>query len=690
MIGKLLAFFWLRGRPYLPALIVSALVGALCVLAIYDRAGRAAFPLDDSFIHLQYARRLSEGKFFSYTEGAGYTSGATSFVWPMLLAPFHLIGFRGLALCWVAWFWGTVFHAALATETARLARPLTGPAGAVGAGALCLAFGAFAWFGWSGMETLLLPWALVRTARLTSTWLESDAGTSDRTVSRTALLTMAVVAPLIRPEGALASLIVFVALVIRPTLGEKPTSFANWLRARALAPVALIGPLCIPTMHWLFTGRATSATAQVKWLIQNPYYDGAGLRAAISANAELLVTDILNGGDWSTVFVPEGLVYAIGLGLLATVYAGFRRKRYFRLVMVLTLVAATLIPCTYYTFLWNRVRYVWPFAPAWFVMLACLATELGDFARRFRPRMTFVTPGILGLFVGALAMKLPWSIRDLAQSAYAIDRQQVALGEWARDNLPGDARIGVNDTGAIAYFGDRPTFDVVGLTTPEEARYWVAGAGSRYEHYEDLGAAALPTHYIVYPGWMGVPAVLGEQLHQATVTDQSILGGATKVVYEARYDTLDSGALPRAAPEGLALTDELDVSNLASEMEHLYQVGSTSAENNRAVLSESTQGDGLVSDGGRFGRIVDVFQLRLTPGKPATLVMRLSADAPTDIQVTVGGVEITKSAIPWSDWSEISVVIPAENVMASTDVRIGCINPETSFGALHYWAYQPE
>ena len=30
----------------------------------------------------------------------------------------------------------------------------------------------------------------------------------------------------------------------------------------------------------------------------------------------------------------------------------------------------------------------------------------------------------------------------------------MALGHWARESLPQDARIGVNDTGAIAYFGN--------------------------------------------------------------------------------------------------------------------------------------------------------------------------------------------------------------------------------------------
>jgi len=123
--------------------------------------------------------------------------------------------------------------------------------------------------------------------------------------------------------------------------------------------------------------------------------------------------------------------------------------------------------------------------------------------------------------------RLGWSLDDLAGSASAIDRQQVALGRWAAGALGPASRIGVNDTGAIAYVGGHATFDVVGLTTPGEAAYWVAGSGSRLEHYERLQRSApqhLPTHFIVYPNWMACDAVLGSELEEATVADQTILG----------------------------------------------------------------------------------------------------------------------------------------------------------------------
>ena len=170
-------------RAYAIPLGASLAIGATCVSAILARAGHPALPLDDSFIHLQYARRLAEGGFFSYVPGEGYTTGATSLLWPLALAPFHLLGLRGLSLVWIAWLFGALGHAGVALETTRLAERLAGRAAAVGAGAMCLAFGAFAWFAWSGMETIFLAWILLRTARVAAEWCEAG-GPLDPTGAR--------------------------------------------------------------------------------------------------------------------------------------------------------------------------------------------------------------------------------------------------------------------------------------------------------------------------------------------------------------------------------------------------------------------------------------------------------------------------------------------------------------------------
>lgn len=684
-----------RLKPYAPALAASAALGIVCARAILLKTGEPALPLDDSFIHLQYARRLAEGSFFSYVEGEGYSTGATSVLWPLLLAPFYAVGLRGLSLIYAAWVLGTLFHAALIVETARVANRLAGRAAAAGAAVMSATFGAFAWFAWSGMETVPFAWILMRAARTSAAFCDPDAE-PNTTGSEAELISLGLAAPLFRPEGAIASLLTAIALVRSP---RKPGP-----SRRLLGLVPLAGPLLIPLLHLAFTGHASSSTAQVKWLALNPYYNSGALLQAWLANARLLVTDLLNGGDFTVLFLPEGLSAPILLGFVALFIAGRKRRAPMLALAVAAISLGAFLVGSYMSFLWNRVRYIWPFAPAFLVMLACLAREIGDLIRRFRPSITFATPLLCGLFAGGLIARLPWAVRDLAQSASAIARQQVKLGRWAAQNLPPNARIGVNDTGAIAYLSGRRTFDVVGLTTPGEARYWVAGAGSRFEHYEKMDRAALPTHFIVYPHWMACRPILGAELQKATVTDQSILGGATMVAYAARYDLLGSGEAPSgSASKGNSahFFDVLDVADLESEASHGYELGRTNDPDNQVTMlaapapAESAGSSikpaaaaaakrSVIADGGRFRRSFDRFTARLKPGAPVKLILRVAADADIDLTITAAGRLIGTVAVPAWPWVERAIELPADVVSDSTPIQIAA--PRGShFHAFHYW-----
>ncbi|WP_437836198.1 hypothetical protein [Sorangium sp. So ce1153] len=722
-----------RAAPYAPALVASGFLGALCIRAVLDQAGRPALPLDDAFIHMQYARRLAEGSFFSFVAGDGYSTGATSLLWPVLLAPFYALGLRDLSLVYAIWALGLVFHAALAVETARLARPLAGPAAAAGAGAMCAGFAAFAWFAWSGMETVAFAWILTRTARLAASLCEpappEPAGdgaapahdgnepatapppaaappTPTASIAR-ALALAGFVAPLLRPEGALASLLAALALAAaapRPAPLPAPppahpfrrlrAAASRLLAGRKLAVAPLLGPLVVPALNQLLAGHATSSTTAVKWLVGNPTYDGPTLRAAILENIRLLATDVINGGQWTAVFLPEGSAAVIALGAVALVVAAHRRGRPAHAAVVAALALGTLLPCTYLSFLWNRVRYVWPFAPAWIVMAACLARELGDAARRLRRPIHHVTPLVAGAFAGALSARIPWAVHDLANSARAIDRQQVWLGRWAALHLPEDARIGVNDTGALAYFSGRRTFDIVGLTTEGEARYWVAGAGSRFEHYERLPAERRPTHFIVYPHWMACPPVLGRELVDATVEDQAILGGTTMVAYEARWSLLGSGALPMRTVPGERILDEIDVSDLESEAAHAYALEPLADQRNvaLALLAPESSAPGEldpsrleIADGGRFHRTADRFVAHLVAlPSEARLVLRVASDEGAELAVSVAGEEVGTVEVPGGPWVEREVPFPAARLSGPTPIAI-TLRRGSGFNAFHYW-----
>ncbi|MBW2459067.1 MAG: hypothetical protein JRI68_31495 [Deltaproteobacteria bacterium] len=662
-----------RLRPYRLPLAVSFAVAVYCIVSILGRAREPALPLDDSFIHLQYARRLSEGHWFSYVPGDGYSSGATSLIWPLVIAPFFLLGFEELSIIWVVWALGWVLHAAVALEAARLAEGLTERVGAVAVGAMCLSFGAFVWFGFSGMETIALAWVLTRGARLASERCEPPAGR--RRPSWSSLAGFAVIAPLVRPEGGLVSLMIAMA-GLRSWWSEPPSS---WLRRAARVVVPACGPFILPLIHLALSGQPTSSTALVKWAPLDPYLDGAALWQQVLDNTQLLTTNLLNGGPWTWLFVPEGFAYLLAAGLPALVVAAWRRQRGWRALFVAMVLAGTLVPCTYTTMLWNRVRYIWPFAAAWFVVVACLASELGCLAARLRPWLQVLRPAMLWAIVALVAVKLPSAVADLSQSARAIALQQVALGRWANTELESGAVIGVNDTGAIAYLSEKRTFDVVGLTTLGEARYWVEGPGSRFEHYEHLGPERLPSHFIVYPGWMQMPMLLGPRLMEATVTEQSILGGRTMVAYRARYDLLSSGALPVTGGPWGELQDELDVSDMESEQRHDYGRGDLPGRFNVAGLDWLPAGRG-VADGGRLERLEDRFVLQASPA--VRMVMRVRCSGP--LEVWLGGERIGEPEVvgTLSSWDERAIVLPS---FASPTIVVVRPTEPVRFASYHYW-----
>jgi hypothetical protein len=314
---------------------------------------------------------------------------------------------------------------------------------------------------------------------------------------------------------------------------------------------------------------------------------------------------------------------------------------------------------------------------------------------------------LLGAACGLFASKLPWSIYDLGQSARAIAEQQVELGRWAAV-LPPDARIGVNDTGAIAYLSGRRTFDVVGLTTESETRYWAAGAGSRFEHYERLGASGLPSHFFVYPEWMQCQPVLGRELHRATVLDQSILGGATMVAYEARYDLLGSGSRPFAARRWGELLDELDIADLESEQAHRYLVRPARAIDDVVAMWPTPDGR-VVADGGRLYRADDRFVARIGRAGDALLVMRIVGAAPVEVwidgqRVDAAG-EIAATAELWG-WEPLDAqglpssadsrpapwverVVPVRALSAGEHGVVVRPTDGSSFASYHYWWFTP-
>ena len=149
-----------------------------------------------------------------------------------------------------------------------------------------------------------------------------------------------------------------------------------------------------------------------------------------------LFKTLLNGLIWSAEFLPSNAMPIAIMALIAIPIAGFQKRKLVRAAFVVAIALGMFVPCFYVTFLWNRLRYLWPFATGWLIGLACLASVLGEIATLVHPRARAGVPMLLGFFAGAFIVRLDWVIDDVANSARGIDQQHVKLGRWARTRSP--------------------------------------------------------------------------------------------------------------------------------------------------------------------------------------------------------------------------------------------------------------
>ena len=207
------------------------------------------------------------------------------------------------------------------------------------------------------------------------------------------------------------------------------------------------------------------------------------------------------------------------------------------------------------------------------------------------------------------------------------------------------------------------------------------GTASRVEHYERMKAATphlLPTHFIVYPEWMGTSALYGIARHEAVVTDSTILGGQVMRAYDARWEMLGTGDAPWTK---LEVVDTLDVADIESEAEHAYAL-LDAREGEQVVELGNAPSGAVVMDGGRTGRSADRFVAKLPEGKAVRGVARVQVEGDTTFFVRVGDAEV---AVPVEGplWTEMVFEIPANLVKAQTPIEVKTRG--VRFTSFHYW-----
>ena len=464
----------------LPLILAGA---ALCITYVMNARsvnGADGFPLDDPWIHLQFARNLHDFGSFSYYRDQMVTSGSTSPLYTFILAAGFFLTSNEMLLSYViggtslivaAWLmYGTVFRECGENRILAAAASL-----------LLLMEPRLLWVALSGMETTLYIALL----------LAAYASFQKRRPYLPGLFSGLLV--WVRPDALLFLAAIGVDAVYRTSVvraprknrahtGERP-SLRQFLPS---VGVALVLIASYGTFNLLLSGSVLPNTYAAKL----KYYSssGDGFPGAVFG--------FVTAGHWSVLSI------AAGIGALTTLYQVLRRRPVPFLTSLLWPVALFLAYWWKLPFLYQEGRYLMPVLP--FIVLLGLfgLTTVVDALRSRKPAMTamrWLAPLVLLVACGQFAVAAWEGRAAYAETCAYISDRQVTTARWMRDHLPADAVIGTHDVGAIGFYAGHRVVDMVGLVSPD----MITNIGN-FEGLRQFLASHGVTHLAVLRNWFEV------------------------------------------------------------------------------------------------------------------------------------------------------------------------------------------
>jgi len=512
-----------------------ALVTALAV-AIYALVNHAlGFPLDDAWIHQDFARTLAQRGVFAYASGQS-GAGSTSPLWVLLLTPPHLLpggaplwlvivwadALGALALLGLAWVTGSLVEHWLADAAEQL-RAL----GALAAGIAVLAEWHLTWAALSGMETMLFTFlSVLLVLGVSRAWRPAWLG------ALAALLTTT------RPEGMALALLVAGFLGLRLDARAQSTA-QRWRSVLVYLGVLALGLVPLLTLNEAAAGHLLPTTFYAK-----ATYYALGTSELTRLASYALGVLVFLGGSPLVMLGLLGAAYALWL---ARARRGWLRgTEWLALIWTLALIGvyAIALPVVY-----QNGRYLLPVLP---VLLALGVTGSLRFVGAGNYRLLPVVLPVLALAMAALSVGRGAGI--YAANTRYINGYQVETALWLRANTPDGALIATHDIGAISYFSGRQVVDLGGLTQPDI----VPLLGNQRALVAYLQRARVD-YVVMFPDWFPPPrllwsAVKEHEVHRAYDPSIAAMGGSDFVTYKTGWGEARSPAVHLSASAWRSIT----------------------------------------------------------------------------------------------------------------------------------------
>lgn len=571
--------FWSRERIVVALLALAA----SCILPIVGWSWTRDMwpvPLDDAYIYAQYARNFAHGELFAWSPGEGYTRGATSPLYPLLLAPGWLIGFRDH---WIM-LWAALLNmagfiiAALAVHDVLSSRTSKGFA-FFGVG-IFITCGPALWNVASGMEAGLAMGAAAWMAR---EFLIAWEARATRDLWR--FVTAVAIVCALRPEalatcGALSGVLLFAP-------GRKDFARRAGILALGAAPIAVYFLL-----NKIMTEEFLTASMLTKSIWGDPAILDHGQRFFDNvAGLSNVAIQVFLGDEFE---LARATMFVMVAGLLGIVLCGDRRVSGFGWFM-LALVIQVLFLCGQRNPLGvPHARYLAPWLPiaasllalgvcGWARAIRQLASE-SSFEERIKPALRFAEPiSVAVCALGLLSSQLSIARQTMVDFAYesrALQTNQIAVGHYIAElNRTAPNTVGrmmTHDAGALMYFAGVQGFDAHGLCMEmpgyplHTAQY--EGTFAPWEGLEAMWPGdALPDVACVFAEGWGKPPWTAEELFRPE--DLGIMSHSRLMQHIRAYrfpkELVGSAhTLTDAESGGWRIVDRMDFADLNSESAH--------------------------------------------------------------------------------------------------------------------------
>jgi len=481
---------------------------------------QVGLPLDDSYIHLQYAKNMIEDGWFVYSWGQAATPGDTSPLWVLLIAAAGSVYDN---LTYVSLFLGGIFYVLTGMAAYFLGlRFFASRNFALAYGLVVIFTGRLLWSAASGMEGTLFSFLCL---------LGALCYLRGREAGRFSLLAAAVfgLGANARPEGNLLFLLALADwILLQKILREKKLRLSSipWLGGIVFAILAMPYPL----FSLAATGHLTPNTFRVSKLAfswsRRPEYLKLVLQFLYHDN--LLLHPALPLGVW--LFPAQAILGSERM-----------RKNFLLWLWPLGYLAASLCftPIQY-----HFQRYLIPVLP-FFVLVSFCGWEwvLEKLKEFWHPKIQrVVSYALSAVLVGWAAFITLYGWPALtALCVKNINEMQVKIGYWVKNNTRPDDLIAANDIGAIFYLSQRPALDLVGLVNPEllDKVQGLKISNSRRDQLTlDYLKERRPAYLIVFPNWFPSLVANGQYfrpVYSIVLTDNIICPADEMKVYKCSW-----------------------------------------------------------------------------------------------------------------------------------------------------------